>query len=443
LKNKSWISKRSSGERRRVIDQAKKLQFEATDRTKEFHAALGFVEVLKERELQLEAKKQREKIHLAAETDYQAQMRAEIDAATKFEAERVLQRKSNNKNNQKDLESQIRYRKDQKLAEKEADVIEGETLAQLASVEKSEKDRKKEIEIEQRKEMKFLLDKQLEMNREFQQEVTKTDKIEEDKRKIYTKAKDEMSSMRQAKIAEIFKTQQERRGQLAAKLAKEYKEAEDDIEERMEKARKEKDEKQEKIDAEKREKRTKALEEIKKHLQLQLQVKDLAREERRKMDLRERSEKEKADNIFKNAQKKKMESKRSKNEEVAKDLISKVNAQAADERRTRELQLALEQKQLESMKKEEDEFQQYASEIIKQAEKTERNSFPLKVVAAKGPGGGHGPVNPITGLRPSYLSSDAFGNQMPTYKNDQTNEIRRNVEPGSAKTGKRRLGFTW
>lgn len=42
------------------------------------------------------------------------------------------------------------------------------------------------------------------------------------------------------------------------------------------------------------------------------------------MDLQERSEKEKADNIFKNAQKKKMESKRSKNEEVAKDLISKV-----------------------------------------------------------------------------------------------------------------------
>ena len=165
---------------------------------------MGFVEVLKERELQLEAKKQREKIQLTAETDYQAQMRAEIDAATKFEAERVLQRKSNNKKNQKDLESQIRYRKDQKLAEKEADVIEGETLAQLASVEKAEKNRKKEIEIEQRKEMKFLLDKQLEMNREFQQEVTKTDKIEEDKRKIYTNAKDKMSSMRQVHLKKPF-----------------------------------------------------------------------------------------------------------------------------------------------------------------------------------------------------------------------------------------------
>lgn len=42
------------------------------------------------------------------------------------------------------------------------------------------------------------------------------------------------------------------------------------------------------------------------------------------MDLKERTEKENADNIFKNAQKQKMESKRSKNEEVAKDLISKV-----------------------------------------------------------------------------------------------------------------------
>ena len=56
-----------------------------------------------------------------------------------------------------------------------------------------------------------------------------------------------------------------------------------------------------------------------------------------------------------------------------------MNAQAAEERRARELELALEQKQLESMKREEDEFQQYAAQIIKQAENAQRNPFPLKV----------------------------------------------------------------
>ena len=69
--------------------------------------------------------------------------------------------------------------------------------------------------------------------------------------------------------------------------------------------------------------------------------------------------------------------------------------------------------------------------------------YAIQAVAAKGAGGGHGPINSRTGIRPSYLASDLLGAQMPTYKNEQTMEMKRNLEPGSARRGKKRLGFTW
>ena len=49
------------------------------------------------------------------------------------------------------------------------------------------------------------------------------------------------------------------------------------------------------------------------------------------------------------------------------------------ERKTRDEQYHADLKQLEVLKLEEDEFQQYADEVIKQAEARQRNTIPLKV----------------------------------------------------------------
>ena len=49
------------------------------------------------------------------------------------------------------------------------------------------------------------------------------------------------------------------------------------------------------------------------------------------------------------------------------------------ERQTRDAQYHADLKQLEVLKLEEDEFQQYADEVIKQAEARQRNTIPLKV----------------------------------------------------------------
>ena len=75
----------------------------------------------------------------------------------------------------------------------------------------------------------------------------------------------------------MFKSQQEARGKMATRLAAEYKEAEDNLEERIERAQKEKEIAAEKRAAAKEAKRKRELDQISKHLGIQLQVKGEAK----------------------------------------------------------------------------------------------------------------------------------------------------------------------
>lgn len=190
-------------------------------------------------------------------------------------------------------------------------------------------------------------------------------------------------------------------------------------------------------------KKAKAIDQISKHLQIQLQVKEIATQKRKEAARAELAEKKKADQLFKDKMKVKAEKKRAANEDHAQHYIKTVNEIATEERRQKEIEIEFEKRQTDHLLVEEDEFQQYAKEIIDQAAKADRNVFPLKAVAAKGAGGGHGPMNSKTGIRPSFLAADIHGAQMPTFKNELTAEVRRNLEPGSARTAKKRLGFNW
>ena len=85
-----------------------------------------------------------------------------------------------------------------------------------------------------------------------------------------------------------------------------------------------------------------------------------------------------------------------------------INELAAEERLQRDREAKFDLNQLSQLKLEEDEFQEYAEKVIKKAEQKDRNVFPLKVVKARGAGGGRGPINQL-GIRPSYLASDLQG----------------------------------
>ena len=56
-----------------------------------------------------------------------------------------------------------------------------------------------------------------------------------------------------------------------------------------------------------------------------------------------------------------------------------MNELAVAERKARDAEYHADIKQLETLKLEEDEFQKYADDVIKQAEARQRNTIPLKV----------------------------------------------------------------
>ena len=186
-----------SNERKKVIDRAKKLQFEHTDRTKEFHAALGFVEVLKERELQLAARKERAGLVRAAEVDYHLKSKAENEAAKEMEEQRKMRHRENEKQNQLCVNLQIEMKQDEAGEELEKWIEEGELLARHAIDEKNEKLKKAEIEKAKKIEMKKHLEIQFQLNKELDEELVKEDAKEDRKRKIYTHSKQKMMQMRQ------------------------------------------------------------------------------------------------------------------------------------------------------------------------------------------------------------------------------------------------------
>merc|ERR1712228_830261 len=134
-----------AAERKKIIDRAKKLQFEDNDRTKQFHSALGFVEVLKEREMQQAARRAKQDLTNQADMELYQKMKRENEAAEQMEAMRAENRRQNCKENQRGIAYQIQSKKDVAKEEKVKWIEEGEILAEYAQMEKEENVRKAEM----------------------------------------------------------------------------------------------------------------------------------------------------------------------------------------------------------------------------------------------------------------------------------------------------------
>lgn len=113
-----------------------------------------------------------------------------------------------------------------------------------------------------------------------------------------------------------------------------------------------------------------------------------------------------------------------------------------EEEYARQRQLALDRANEELVKKEELQFQEYATKVIEHCEQNGRNVYPLRKAAKEGAGGGLGPVFPGKGgVRPSYMAQDRSGVQLPHYQRVTTQNIKEQIY-GKAET-KDRLGFVW
>ena len=95
-----------------------------------------------------------------------------------------------------------------------------------------------------------------------------------------------------------------------------------------------------------------------------------------------------------------------------------------EEKRAVEAQLRYDKESVKLIELEEKQFQEYAGKVIDHARKGGRNLYPLEHAAKSGAGGGLGPIFPGKGgVRPSYLTSDKLGTQLPKFTRDTTEEV--------------------
>ena len=109
----------------------------------------------------------------------------------------------------------------------------------------------------------------------------------------------------------------------------------------------------------------------------------------------------------------------------------------------RDAELDIDRKNEALLQEEEKQFQEYAGRVIKEAKHRGRNPYPLVKAAQEGPGGGRGPqFEGKNGLRPSYLTCDSYGVQLPNYNNATVKGTHTKIygHPGKSR---KRLGFTW
>merc|ERR1712106_1112433 len=94
--------------------------------------------------------------------------------------------------------------------------------------------------------------------------------------------------------------------------------------------------------------------------------------------------------------------------------LTQVNATIARQRKAHELDLACDETINKLNRLEEKEFLSYARDVIGETVKKGRNPYPM-VKAARAGGGGGPRYGGIGGLKPSYMTCDETGVQMPNY----------------------------
>lgn len=104
--------------------------------------------------------------------------------------------------------------------------------------------------------------------------------------------------------------------------------------------------------------------------------------------------------------------------------------------------MEFDKKKAKELKAEEEQFQKYAEDVLKEAEETNSCMAPLQAAVRAGAGGGRGPsFDGLGGLRPSFQVLDGTGVQLPSYCRQRRRvQGRPSKQPGSTQ---KRMGFTW
>nr|XP_002128435.1 coiled-coil domain-containing protein 173 [Ciona intestinalis] len=437
-------AKYQAEKRKQAIDKAKTIQYFQTDRIKSFHGALLLTEVLKERDAQVELKKQKEAQSHGKDHELLKHYRAEYERGILEDQHKASKRYQERQKVAEYQAMQIKEHVKQQDQEALEDKKEGEEVRKLARLHEWEQ---KKLEQVRRQEKMLVMQshKEHEQNKaairalEEQQEEEENEEI-----RLFAAAKKKMLRLRKQKEAELFKEVQDHKNKMTNLLAAQLKQKVDDEDSRIIKATKEKEEKLAKERDEKQQKLKKALKSIAEHRDEQLTLKERQEKMERRKALEQLAVKVEADRVFNQKQYEKAVATKEHKKQLQAFHMAQINDRAEKERQNREEELHHDEQLVNLLSIEEEQFQEYANKVISAAKKKGQNPYPLTKAAQAGAGGGRGPTfDGKGGLRPSYMTADGYGVQLPNCQRSTTESIKSKCESGNATVAKKRLGFVW
>ena len=267
-------------------------------------------------------------------------------------------------------------------------------------------------------------------------------KAEDEEIKLFEKAKSELQKSRKQREKQIFDDRQKVSMRIKDNIESKNEAELDQEDSNIAKAVAEKDLAESKLNAAKMNARRQAIFDIKKHRMDEakrlLDESEFSRKKNEE-DLKTRVQ---IDNDYLESEKLKWASKKTKSQEYQKFYKDQINQRATKERIAIDNELNCDAKEKEARHLEELEFQKYAEDVISRAKQMNKNTFPLIKAAMPGDGGGHGPVDAV-GSRPSFQSTDAYGVQLPTYQKGSTDAVKKYYTPNDMAHAKKRFGFVW
>lgn len=428
--------------RREAIDKAKTLQYYQTDRVKEFHSAMLLSEVLNERDKQVSMRKKLIKLQRDREEEYDsAYINQYKDQAESEERKRQLSKKKTLE--VADYQKRQRELKAKNL-EKELrdDVLLGLCYKDQDDAHKQWVKEKQEKCLKQKKELMHDVLNQIDQKRRLSQFDSQQQKEEDKEIRLFDQAKRMLKQKRQQKEKEIQQAQQEQKRLMVEELESECGKLFIREEELRKKYQERKYKREDQLKAKKAKELESLLNEIKEHRNSMITRQHVLGNEERIKNEQDLVKRINIDNSYLQSQKDNKTDKIKKSINLMRFHVDQINTKAALERREVDRNLACDKAQKEVQSREEDEFQEYAAEVIKRAKERKANVYPLIQAARPGAGGGHGPQN-NGGLRPSFVSTDSHGVQLPTYQKDSTDDVKAIYGSKNMGHAKKRFGFVW
>lgn len=436
-------AKYQAEKRKEAIDKAKTLQYYQTDRVKGFHGALLLTEVLKERDAQLDLKRAREAAMEGNDMELFLRAQRELEEGILADQEKALKRMQDRKANSEFQTQQIQEHLQQAEIDNIQDIREGRELKEQVDYYNAERAKIERIRLGEKQDLmhshlKTVADRDLIRAAQEQKEEEEEEEI-----RIFAAAKKKMTKLRRKREKELWQEKQDNVNRMVNDLDSQMKAKADDEDDRIAKAVADREAAREKEMQEKESRLEDDLKQMALHRTQQMKQKEKEERQERRRELEALHLKIEADRLFATKQSEKMKQIRQENENLKGFHSNQIEERHEQKLLSRAEQLEMDKKNIDLLALEEQQFQEYAGKVINHCKEGGRNVYPLEKAAREGHGGGHGPVfDGKGGIRPSYLTNDRVGVELPYYQKGSTDEVKY-AHIGKPSNTRKRLGFVW